>query len=329
MEPTAPQQLPCPNCGDDAEGNYCRNCGQKKSQHRASVRILLRDALEDQFSLTVELPRTLRALFARPGFLTTEYSAGRIARYIPPFRLYLIASLLFFVCLSIRMKAFAPSPGVPVGANADSVQAQRDTFALRVERARDSLRAVPDSILDNSQRCMRDGRGRPRFCTQIRALNEFMAPRILHLDNIPETELMPRMMDFLIRRAPTVLFILLPIFALLLKVLYWRSRKFYAEHFVFALHVHSFAAMVLAFMVLPLHAIAVALGHDGRPIRDFEFVTLLLGLWIALYLLLAMKRVSGQGWIRTIVKFVTLSGVYIILCSAALMIELMVAMIMV
>src|SRR6185436_16470936 len=55
---------------------------------------------EDQFSLNSGLLRTLRALFFRPGLLTTEYFALRIARYVPPFRLYLIASLLLFVFLS-------------------------------------------------------------------------------------------------------------------------------------------------------------------------------------------------------------------------------------
>jgi hypothetical protein len=323
--PVPPEQLPCPNCGDDTEGNYCRTCGQRKTQHRASVRVLLRDALEDQLSITTELPRTLRALFFRPGFLTTEYSAGRIARYIPPLRLYLIASVVLFVSLSLRTKQYTPLAAA--APDAAAVAARQDSFAVKLEAIRDSLRHVPDSLLTESKRCTRDGKSQTQFCTQFRAINRFMAPRIVHLDKIPPAELGSRMTEFLIQRTPTVVFILLPIFALLLKLLYWRSKKFYAEHFVFALHVHSFAALILAIIVLPLHEIALLLGRPGHPLKDMEFVALGLVLWIFLYVLAALKRVSGQGWIKTVLKFLTLSGLYAVLCIGALMAEIMAAMI--
>ena len=90
---------PCLNCGDETPGNFCRTCGQRKVEVRVSLRRMLLEALDDQFSLNSALPRTLQALFFKPGHLTREYMEGRIARYIPPFRLYLISSVIFFLIL--------------------------------------------------------------------------------------------------------------------------------------------------------------------------------------------------------------------------------------
>src|SRR5688572_31290922 len=90
----------CPNCNAPITGQYCADCGQRVTEVRMSVRRILMDVLEDQFSLNSGLVRTLRALFFKPGLLTTEYFSLRIARYVPPFRLYLISSLMFFLLLS-------------------------------------------------------------------------------------------------------------------------------------------------------------------------------------------------------------------------------------
>src|SRR5690606_29171625 len=61
---------------------------------------MLKDVLEDQLALSGALPRTLVSLLFRPGHLTNEYIRGRIVSYIAPFRLYLVASVVFFVLFS-------------------------------------------------------------------------------------------------------------------------------------------------------------------------------------------------------------------------------------
>ncbi len=89
----------CPNCGNQQVEKFCPECGQRFARNRAFTEFF-RVVADDQFSIDAKLPRTLRALFLRPGQLTAEYREGRVARYIPPFRLYLLASVLFFVLLS-------------------------------------------------------------------------------------------------------------------------------------------------------------------------------------------------------------------------------------
>ena len=113
----------------------------------------------------------------------------------------------------------------------------------------------------------------------------------------------------------TLLF--LPLFALLLKVLYWRSGRFYAEHFVFALHTHAFSFVVFTAIVL--------LTGDGWQ----DYVQLGLLLWTAGYLLFALKRFYGQGWVRTPIKYLLICILYFTLLMIGLIVEIVAAMLLI
>lgn len=89
------------NCGAEAIGPYCSRCGQKRQSRILPLRGILSEAFEDYFSFDNRMIRTLRPFLFRPGFLTHEYIAGRRIRYVPPFRLYLIVSLLQFLVTAL------------------------------------------------------------------------------------------------------------------------------------------------------------------------------------------------------------------------------------
>src|SRR3954453_15254567 len=95
--PIAPKQRGCANCGAALSGRYCSSCGQRAESAAHSVGHFLHEAIEAFTHADSRLWRTLVPLLRRPGFLTREYFAGRRARYLPPLRLYLIMSVLFFV----------------------------------------------------------------------------------------------------------------------------------------------------------------------------------------------------------------------------------------
>jgi hypothetical protein len=99
---------------------------------------------------------------------------------------------------------------------------------------------------------------------------------------------------------PRVLFVLLPVFAVVLALFYWRQRNdyYFVDHLVFSLNMHSFAfAMILVAVIL------------GRVITGGAAAEIAL-LAIAFYLFLAMKRFYRQGWVWTAVKFALVSFVY-------------------
>ena len=87
----------CLNCGTVLSGQYCGNCGQRAKSRMISVWELTRDAFGDLFELDSRLWRSLIPLLIRPGQLTRDYLEGRRARYMPPFRTYLVLSIVFFL----------------------------------------------------------------------------------------------------------------------------------------------------------------------------------------------------------------------------------------
>ena len=98
MESSEPVSDPgCPNCGYPDPGRFCPSCGQEQGELVPSVASWARDAAADLFEVDGKLPRSLKALFWPPGWLTVEWRQGRRASYVRPFRLYLGSALIFFL----------------------------------------------------------------------------------------------------------------------------------------------------------------------------------------------------------------------------------------
>jgi hypothetical protein len=384
---------PCANCGDHTPGNYCPVCGQRKVEVAVSLQRMLMEALDDQFSLNSALPRTIGALFFRPGHLSREYMAGRIARYIPPFRLYLLSSVIFFVVVSLTAgfsglavvslsddspagaraapnaapaaqdRAAAPLAGIPAvadGATVPAAVAGDSVAAPAISPAPADSAAAPNAAAGAGDSASAQGAGAAgedapvegessadsaaagagtsapaaaaaaaaaavpgdgvaarmasdsagqevvtvepredwtesmRFRTGIRELDDMANQRIAKFSGRTPDEAWREVFSEFLEHAPTMMFALLPVFAGVLKLIYWRRKRFYVEHFVFALHVHAFVFLTFAVSLISQH----------------EAVNLLLTLWAMLYIYLAMKRFYGQGWVRTAGKYVLVGMLY-------------------
>jgi hypothetical protein len=86
----------CSNCGSILTGPYCADCGQHSHESARGLGILFHDAWHLITHIDGRFWRTMQTLLLRPGHLTQEYFAERRARYLPPVRLYLVLSVLFF-----------------------------------------------------------------------------------------------------------------------------------------------------------------------------------------------------------------------------------------
>jgi len=308
------------NCGDPTPGEYCPTCGQRKVDVQVSVKTLMMEVLEDQFILDRRLPRTLGALFFKPGHMTVEHVNGRIVRYIHPFRLYLVSSLIFFLLLSffsLRLvrRAGADDGSSPVAMATDAGDtdvAFLDSTASPVDSVPGGVPpggATPDSVAGSAAPSTgTDDSGSlrvafgwednaPQATTGIAAVDSALSHRIDRLGDMEPREAAETLADAFFNYAPTMMFILLPVFAGILKLLYIRRQRYYAEHFVFLLHVHSF--------VFLLGGVAMVVGNWVGGWLDA-----LLWLWILAYIYLAMIRVYGQGWLKTFAKYWTLGWMY-------------------
>lgn len=135
-------------------------------------------------------------------------------------------------------------------------------------------------------------------------------------DNIPRIRKDPK--PFLlgaVSTIPQVLFVLMPLFALLLKIFYIFKRRLYMEHLIVALHSHSF--IFLALLLLTLVGLARTWAHENVPwlAIPLGWITFVLAWWLPIYLFLMQKKVYKQGWFFTTVKYCAIGFCYTIMTS--------------
>lgn len=188
------------------------------------------DFLGDYFTFDSLIIRSVHPLILNPGFLTKEFILGRRVRYIPPLRLFIFISIVFFLILG------------PVQQTVAMEQTEESEF----------------------------------------------------LDSFFNTWF------------PRLFFLLLPLFALFLYILFRKPGRFYLTHFIFSVHFHAFIFVLLTFMVILIDYIF----PSSVFLSQWSFIiTLLL---IELYLYVALLRVYEQRWITSFFKLVILNVVYII-----------------
>jgi hypothetical protein len=259
----------CANCGAPLADRYCGRCGQD-SHVSLSFGHFLHEFVEGMFHVDSSFWRTLRALVTRPGLLTEQYLGGKRRSYSPPFRSYLVISILYFIVASIfaAPASRVVSPGGREMQASDCAQIAANPGWL--------LRFVPD-LEGSCLRALSDDR---------RALNAA-------LQNL----------------LPKVMFLVLPLVALVQFWIYRRQRPLYLENLVFVLHFQSFYYLVSTFALLLAAGIAVFAGARARIGELFEFA---IYVWSAVYLFKAARRVYRASMLRTVLGLAALTLSYIV-----------------
>src|SRR3954471_8943573 len=130
------ERPPCLNCGAPLAGPFCSECGQRDIPPYPSTRELAVDAISEFSGWDGRLASTIRALVTKPGMLTLEFLEGRRVRYISPLRLYLTASVIYFL-----LAAGAPSVRLGEGVSL--------TSALQVSTTRSTTKTSrPQRVAD-------------------------------------------------------------------------------------------------------------------------------------------------------------------------------------
>ncbi|GAA5068448.1 DUF3667 domain-containing protein [Lysobacter panacisoli] len=121
----------------------------------------------------------------------------------------------------------------------------------------------------------------------------------------------------LLGAVPSALFLLVPVFALLLKIAYLGSGRLYLEHLVVALYSH-------AYMCLAILTLFLLIGLDGAITPHWSAfgwiagtLETLLWLWLPVYLWLMQKRVYRNGWLLTTVRYLVIGNLYFMLLGFA------------
>ena len=265
----------CRNCSSTLIGPYCASCGQREDRPDLHIWEAIGELFGEVFTLDSRLWRTLMSLLFRPGFLTAEYLAGRRARYLPPFRLYLAISFLLFLVLSLA----------PALVEVEDLDFDLDSGPAALEEAMDPNTAVTaNRVLEQV-----DDSWLQRLRDRVERNRTLVAEE-------PE-EYLAKIGDYM----PQMMFLMLPLFAGLMKLMFLFSRFHYLQHLIFAIHLHSF--VYLLFLIAEL--VDQFSVTRFTPIIDSVFLIMLL-----LYLPLALRRCYAIGFLGIITRSIGIVSIY-------------------
>jgi len=294
MSQSHPRASACRNCGSASPGNFCPQCGQETSLHPPSLWEFAHEFLTHYVALEGPLWRTLRLLVLRPGDLTREFLAGRRRRFIPPLRLYLSASFLFFALSQVLGPMNLEVPQGPerekkLAEVRESLKDSQIDINLGETAGVGKSPAITIKGRRGITECLQPGSG----CNGIERL---IARPVVHMQNDPQFR--EHFGERMRHAAPYAMFLLLPVFALLANIAYRKRKMYYGEHFVFALHLHAFW-FLLSLVSLPL----------PDAVTDFT------SLWMAGYAVWALRRVYGGRWGPTLLRSGFLAVSYLLAIS--------------
>jgi hypothetical protein len=316
--PTTPQPLThCENCGAELHGHWCARCGQPAVEYRRSFRHVIVDVLDSFLNWDSKFFASLFWLIARPWVLTNEFVRGRRVRYLHPVRLYLLASIIFFFVVNYWAKSIHVGPGnlttdeqqagEQVTSDQDipaEVRSKIDAAFKQAETSPSPAAAAesPSASPSTEPSGARPIRGSSKLfdfdsdggSTPFERWLEARAKEKLG-EKGTKAELF---LKTLVSNLPYMMLCCIPLFALLLKLLYIRRHIFYIDHLVYALHIHSFA--YAGVMVAGLATFGI-----NHVLHGTLAVWLIALLWTAfgVQILLSIRRVYRQGWIKTVLKF--------------------------
>ena len=273
----------CLNCGSEVTSKFCPECGMANIETKENFFHLVGHFISDYLHFDSKFFRSLIYLFTRPGFLTRQYWDGKRLKYILPLRLFFFITIIFVLVSSAFYNKFGDemktrmvrTDSVFIKYDTSRLIGMHDTVTLYVPEAKDTL-----SVKEIKEAKVTEGR-------LIQKMRGGVDAFFIYLKY--------------------VMFFLLPVYALVFKLLYRRRNTFYVDHLVYVMHLQSFmfcALMILLFLpfVLPqsldilqriaLFVLFVYIGLSLHYLYKQQWWKTLLKSFIATFLLLFITVVT-------------------------------------
>jgi len=323
----------CLNCDTkySKEYNYCPNCGQENNHNRASFGTLIVDFFQNYFSLDSKFANSLLPFFFQPGYLVLKY---------------LIISLLFFMVFSMVRNGLVEKSMETTEEVTKNIPEDQKVLLDEVlsgdlsEIVDDSTYRFDmydkDSVLQDYSYSIQKPDSDNTFFTEENAsiymairkdmtysvlevidtldtstLSDFqinLAKKAIRLDRAE----LPFVVSQLLKNLPIMMMLLIPFFALLLKLFYIRRNQLYIKHLIHTLYLHSFAYTIYGFAFLA--------AMYWRPGISFWIILGSLIL-VSTHSYISFLKVYQQSKTKTFFKFNIIGYLYSILLMIALFVE--------
>ena len=291
----------CFNCGSKlrANDNFCSNCGQENHDKKVPVSLLLNDFAGDYLTFDSKVFRSLYSVIFKPGLLSAEYADGKRTRYVKPIRLFLFISFIYFLLLNLM----AQDSGVITTTDGGGGSGFNFTLGDRTDN--DEVPEMTSTFLDSLNAVIADPQSTPE--EKLSASNMKMET-IAANDEFVRTAM----------KAFSYCFIVMaPLLAAIFLLFFHRKRKYYMEHLVLSLNVHSvmFVLLILALGVsyffpdisyLNIGVFIVMLVHTGFAMHrmyqsNWGYISLVITLALILYFILFVIVLLGAIYLSLLV----------------------------
>lgn len=267
----------CLNCGAEVLGKFCQNCGQENVEQRDNFFHMVGHFISDYLHFDSKFFRSLIPLLIRPGFLTKQYWEGKRTEFIPPLRLFFFVTILFVLVTSFfynrfgqRLKdSIVSTDPVAFSEEAQRVTTMPDTARIFVKKWNKTLTAA-------------------EFRKEIEDEKRQFGKIMTGFDNV-------------FKNLKYVMFFLLPVYALVFKLLYIRRRPFYIDHLIYAMHLQTFAYILLAIIL----SLPFLVDLELQTMRSIAFFSILLYIAISLHYLYRQKiwKTVLKSFLATVALF--------------------------
>ncbi|MES2680191.1 MAG: DUF3667 domain-containing protein [Bacteroidota bacterium] len=308
-----PDQI-CKNCNEIVEKRFCGNCGQENTETRQSFGHLLRHFVEDLTHYDGAFWKTIKYLLLRPAFLTKEYLAGKRVSFVPPIRLYIFISFVTFL-----LPYVLPEP--PDSVEYTSIRKERSdrigridtliediSFNINYELVLLPTRYKTLDQLDSAQLRLPPSQ-------RIGAVSRWINMKSFGMRQYSPMELGDKFFGSFMGNFPKVLFVFMPLFALVLWLFHGKKRWLYFDHAIFTLHYFSF--ILLVFNLLSVAEEFFFLGDAvGQNISVVIFLLLVIAVFI--YFFIAHKKMYCETRLISFIYALNLIIFYFISVTAGL-----------
>ncbi len=276
------ETVECANCSTNYIGNYCPLCGQEFKEFQKPFKFLIIDLAGNIFSFDTRLWRSLKSLLTNPGSYTAEYLDGHRKRFVPPLRLYIFISFLFFILLSTFVnKQITITEEAKISINTD------------IEK-----RLTEGKKQDN------------RLSLQVGEEQENLSSKDLAQIAKKVIEEPDRYMRSFLNFVSWSLFFLMPVYGFILWIFFRKSKPYYFSHLIFAINQHA---------VIFLWSIVILIIKLLLPNRDVYPENYLLWL-IPIYMFLGEKRLYRKSWLGTFFRLIGSFYIYLLLLLIAIIV---------
>ncbi len=315
-----PTHTHCENCGQELQGPFCHRCGQHDFDINRSFGHTFLEALENFFHFDTKLFRNLHTLLFKPGRMTAAFNAGKRAAQVPPFRLYVFVSILFFFLTFLGQDQSAPvfqassNDGAHAGFTIDGEPVSvKEAWDAALEGAEDDpeakealekLKAATGSLGLSDKEDIASELEATEDESADAEMSDFERSIETKAKKLATPEGQRQMLHRFLAATPKLVLICLPLFALYTRFLFRKSGLVYLQHLVMALHFHTFIYLWL----LTSKGWSLLVSIPSETLGGL--VSFFCGLWLMVYPFIMLKHMFSNSWVLTITKTLILSFVY-------------------